>query len=650
MAWNLATKYPGHQISESYNPSATFEEQLRKCGVEYFDYTDSSPLLAGYCGIGTWATQSRYRNISVTALVDSAILFSGLPTLPYSQNVCDNWQSFGSGTISRASSDSRNDDYSIAVSSDGAGTGIIQDNFKYISQNYSGSLWIKGDLSAGVTVEFLDQSLVVIGQAQLGSPTASWSEYPFNITPSSATDNGYLRVTANGPGSVLIDQVSLMGQDSIDTGGYRADLLEAVDRLRAPVIRWPGGCFASAYYWKDGIGSQVERKKYGVYLWEDQDVNSYGTDEFLRMCEDLDIEPIIVVNIGILDITCGAAIPNKYSDQSKYLEDVMDWMEYCNGDISTTWGALRAANGHPEPYNVYYWEIDNETWAAGATAYAELAVEYAIAMKAKAQELGFADQLKLIACGGGDMNASASSWNGVVINTVAEYVDYISVHRYEDPGAFKNGPLAYENFLKNLHNLILNSANPQMEVYMSEWNAQSIDMRTGLHAGALLNVFERQGEYFTLGGPALFLRHVSASGWNNAFINFDHAGYFLAPNYIVMKLWWDHFAPYRLRLTGGDADLNVVATKSDDGEKLFLKIVNPDPVDKTVEFVIDDSFSPGKCFMEYVAPGSIYAENSLQEPDLVKVESKVIGTDGQNIIFKMPAYSAGVVTVPKVSD
>ena len=136
-----------------------------------------------------------------------------------------------------------------------------------------------------------------------------------------------------------------MGQDSIDTGGYRPDLLEAVEELRPPIIRWPGGCFASLYLWKDGIGPQHTRRRYSAYMWDDQDTNSYGTDEFLQMCEDIGAEPLICINTGILNSACGAPAQWKLSPdtQANYIQDALDWMEYCNGDaVTTTWGAVRA--------------------------------------------------------------------------------------------------------------------------------------------------------------------------------------------------------------------------------------------------------------------------------------------------------------------
>ena len=607
------------------------------------DYTDSSPHLSGQVGVGTWATQARFRNIQVTRISDSQVLFSGLPTIPDSQYISDFWTSYGNGQITAMEPDALNDDYCISITAaTGQQTGIQQTPFKFTTQSYSGSLWAKGSAAGGLLVQMLDGE-TVLGQATLSAPTSIWQEYSFQITPSAEAIPGTLRISLIGAGSVYIDQVSMMGQDAIDTGGYRPDLLEAVEGLRPPVIRWPGGCYASAYFWKDGIGHQENRVKYPINLWDDQDTNSYGTDEFLRMCEQIGAEPLICINTGLLNGTCGVAIPSKLTPE-QYLQDALDWMEYCNGSTSTTWGAARAANGHPAPYNVKYWEIDNETWSTswggGITNYIAKVQAFVPAMQTKAVELGFPIEISAVGGGSYDMG-----WNQSLIDACASLIDYISVHHYEGSGGYKTGPAAYDGFLTTLANAIAGSANPNMKIYNSEWNLQTTDWRTGLYAGGILNVYERHGADFKIGGPALFLRHTSATGWDNAFINFDHTGWFAAPNYIVMKLWHDHYAPNRVETTGTDTDLNVVSTLSEDETTLNFKIVNPTATARSTALVIDNSFVPATAYLHYVAPGSLDARNTLASTDTVRVQAKVVGINGQTIRFLLPAYSAGVVTV-----
>ena len=594
----------------------------------------------GKIGVGTWATQARYRNIRVTDLDAGTELYRGLPDLPSSPTFrAEHWTLFGAGQASLAK-DALNDDLSVQIVSNGSKTGLQQGNFAFKRQLYTGSLWMKGAVPNGLTVELLDGP-AVIGQAHLAAPASTWTEYPFRITPSAAPDDGSLRITLQGAGSVKIDQVSLMGQDARDTGGYRPDLLAAVRALRAPVIRWPGGCFASLYLWKDGIGPQHKRRQYAAHMWEDQDTNSYGTDEFIRMCQKIGSEPLLVINTGILDSACGGVAQFKLPSPQDYLPYALDWMEYCNGDAKTTkWGALRAANGHPEPYNVTYWEIDNETWAAGVSDYIAAVRTFAPALRAKADELGV--PIVLLACGGSrfDMN-----WNRALIDACAELFDFISVHNYENPNNFATGVTRYEEFLVTLGKTITASDNPAMKIYNSEWNAQSTDWRTGLYAGGLLNAYERQGGMFRIGGPALFLRHTSAGAWDNAFINFDHTGWFPAPNYVVMKLWREHYAPQRIDLQGDAGDLNLVATKSADGRTVFIKAVNPTQETVNVTATLTGS-TIGQASMHLIAPGTVNARNTLSRPDTVKPKSQSVTQEGQTVRFTLVPISCGVVEIP----
>jgi len=315
----------------------------------------------------------------------------------------------------------------------------------------------------------------------------------------------------------------------------------------------------------------------------------------------------------------------------------LDWMEYCNGDISTTWGAVRATNGHPGPYNVKYWEIDNETWGAGITAYVNKVKEFAPAMRAKYPDV------KIIACGSGSYDYN---WNQILLNECAHLIDYVSVHHYEAENNFKTGVASYEGFIEDLTNRINNSSNPNVEIYMSEWNLWGpIDWRIGLYAGGMLNMFERQGEKFTLGGPALWLRHSSADAWNNAFINFNNSDWFPAPNYVVMKLWREHYAPNYLNTQGFNSSLDAVSTLSEDGNTLFFKVVNTSSNNISVTLNIDNSFVPETADIKRVASPSIFDQNTFAEPNKIGVSEITGVVNNQSVTFTTLGYSANIVTI-----
>jgi alpha-N-arabinofuranosidase len=388
--------------------------------------------------------------------------------------------------------------------------------------------------------------------------------------------------------------------------------------LRPPLIRWPGGTFVAGYNWKNGIGPQ--EKRVGKNGWDELDPLSFGIDEFIALCRKAGAEPLICVNVGL--------------NKPELVRDACDFIEYCNGAVTTKWGAVRAAHGHREPYNVKQWEIGNEMWSIGATNYVEIVRQFVPPMK-KADPT-----IQVSVCGNISFDLQ---WNAAVIAGCAELTDYLSIHHYESPARFADGPAKYAAFWRETGKLIAASKNPQMKLFVSEWNASSTDWRTGLYCGGLLNEFERAADLVTMATPALFLRRVTAPDWDNAFINFDSCAWFPAPNYVVMKLWRDHFAATRLAVDGDAGPLNVVATRSDDGRTLWLKAVNPSAEPRPVKLAVTGGFQLAGATLKLVAPDDLNARNSLAQPDAVRVVSgKVELLDGRTD-FVLPRWSAAVL-------
>ncbi|MCF7973604.1 MAG: DUF1080 domain-containing protein [Phycisphaerae bacterium] len=600
-------------------------------GQQVLDYVDSrSANLTGRVGVGTWATTARFRHMKVTAL-DGTVLFQGTPASVKPTFAAKHWRLFGRGTAEVVSDDPLNSHFGVRIHGEDGGTGLAQDHINLrAGEAYVGSLWARGSASEGLRVRLVAGDKTLAEQS-LSVPGPAWRELKFDLKPKVSDANAALEVAVQGKADVVIDQVSMMPQSWQAQGGFRPDLLKAVADIQAPIIRWPGGCFASPYRWKDGIGPQHKRGVTRRELWDDLDINSHGTDEFIALCRKVGAEPLIVINIGTPQWNADA-------DTYDFLQDALDWMEYCNGPADSTWGRVRAANGHPEPYQVKYWEIDNETWGMGIDNYIEAVKRFAPAMR-RAQP-----SARLIACGSGGFDLQ---WNRRVIDACSELIDYLSIHHYENPDRFAQGPYAYERFIRQTGDIIANSKNPNLKIYCSEWNAQTTDWRTGLYAGGVLNGFERCGDVFEIGGPALFLRHVSATAWDNAFINFDQSAWFAAPNYVVMQLWRHRFAPNRIAMKGSSEVLNSIATKSEDGQTLYVKCVNTESSPVEVTLNLTPGFAPVTASFELVSPGSLSARNTLDRPQVVHVEQAGIRMDQGEIRFAMPGLSAGVVMIKR---
>jgi len=204
------------------------------------------------------------------------------------------------------------------------------------------------------------------------------------------------------------------GNPLSDERGFRRDVLAALKPLRMPLVRYPGGNFVSAYDWRDGIGPREQRLPRLDYAWRSIEPNTFGTDEFMAWCKEVETAPMMVVNLG----TAGA-------------KEAAALLEYCNLPAGTAWADRRVAQGHPEPYSVKVWGLGNEMdgpWQAGHVP----AEEYA----RRAQQAGrimkrLDPSIELVACGSSKRALPTYlKWDRQVLEYCWEDVDYLSAHRY----------------------------------------------------------------------------------------------------------------------------------------------------------------------------------------------------------------------------
>jgi len=208
-----------------------------------------------------------------------------------------------------------------------------------------------------------------------------------------------------------------VGDDSAipNDRGIRLDTVDALRRLALPVLRWPGGCFADNYHWRDGIGPREARPTRLNIWWLQGESNALGTHEFMRFCRMIGTEPYFCANVG-----------------SGSPEEARSWLEYCNARQDTTLTRERAANGDPEPFNVRYWGVGNESWGCGGSMtpeyYAHQYRQYATYLRQ-----GGGDVM-LIACGS---HQGIMSWDDRFLESLkgAEgLVDALALHNYSGGG------------------------------------------------------------------------------------------------------------------------------------------------------------------------------------------------------------------------
>ena len=204
-----------------------------------------------------------------------------------------------------------------------------------------------------------------------------------------------------------------------DEDGFRSDVLEALKRIKTPIIRWPGGCYVSAYDWHYGVGK--ERIPTYDKAWRVEESNAFGTDEFVKLCRKLDCEPYICTNAGT-----GTA------------EQMSNWVEYCNLDNKGIFAKERIANGYPEPHKVRYWSIGNENWG-GHEMGAKDAEEWGRLVRESAKMMLRVDPtLELSAASIDNLD-----WNLNLLRAAGKYLDWVSIHGYWD---FSRDGVTFEDY------------------------------------------------------------------------------------------------------------------------------------------------------------------------------------------------------------
>src|SRR4051812_15103756 len=319
--------------------------------------------------------------------------------------------------------------------------GIYQPRVPVVADaEYKGRVWLKGEAYAGGVTLALESDVnvgEVYASADIARVSNDWRAYDVTLKPSKSDPLARLCVIFNGRGRVWVDKVSLMPADAAP-GGVRRDVFERVRSLRPAFIRWPGGNVAQDYRWTWAVGPRDERFTWVNLSWKNEpEPSDFGTDEFIAFARAAGAEPSITVNVEGRGATA---------------EEAAAWVEYCNGAATTKYGAMRAANGHPEPFGVKLWEVGNEIWGdwvrghSDAATYARNLREYARAMRA------VDPSIKLIAVGDNDMR-----WNRTVLAEAGREIDYLAIHHYYgrresagDPLNLLARPLHYARFYEQV--------------------------------------------------------------------------------------------------------------------------------------------------------------------------------------------------------
>src|SRR4051812_27332967 len=494
-------------------------------------------------------------------------------------------------------------------------------------RSYDGSVWIKIDSGAPrMSLRALAADGTVLANIPLPARGSAWQEVPFSFSSARTDADAVIEIAAAGRGVALVDFVSLMRADVRKSGMLRPDLLAALRGLAPAFIRWPGGSFASTYKWQDGIGPLASRVYHPNELWGGySDYYGFGTDEYLELTRQLGAIPLI-------DLPAP-------DDRAASVEYAMNWVHYVNDPATTTWGQMRARNGHPSPYTVRYFQIDNEPMNNGFTPerYAAIVNLYGSRLRQ------IVPDAVIIACG--QKRSNDMAWSEKVIDLAGDNFDVLGVHNYEyESDRFETGVRRIRDYLVKLRDYVRASAHPGIRLAVLEWNlSRTYDWRAGLHAAGSLIMYESLTPELTMTAPALLMRNTTDDPTWTSFIYHDHVSWFPGGGYVVEKLFREHFADTYLASTSGTfrdignrasffADISqmkpegwqpgtvdAIATASTDGRRIVVKAVNYSGAPNALLIHLQGSRVPAAATVTiYTISAGLRDAASLEQPDRIK--------------------------------
>ena len=449
--------------------------------------------------------------------------------------------------------------------------------------------------------------------------------------------------------------------DIPNVNGMRTDVVEALKNIKLPVLRWPGGCFADEYHWKDGIGPKENRKKMINTHWggvvED---NSFGTHEFLEFCRQVGCEPYVNGNVG-----------------SGTVQEMSEWMEYMTFDGVSPMAELRKQNGREEPWKVKYFGVGNENWGCGGNMRPEYYADEFRRYQTYVRDYG-ENKVYKIACG---PNGADYDWTDKVMEIAGEYMDALTLHYYtvptgkwQDKGAATGFPkeeyyatlkkaLRMEELVRK-HAQIMERHDPAHRVglIVDEWGTwynvepgtnpgflyQQNTMRDAMVAALTLNIFNAHSDRVVMANLAQMVNVLQAV------ILTEGEKLVLTPTYHVFDLYKHHqdavllgsYAETGLVGTEGDLVPDLSVSASEDGSGVIhVTLANTDAEKpRPVELTLEGRTCAGA--EGRILSGNMGDYNDFSAQDRVRPrEFSEFTAEKGGIAFTMPACSVLELTL-----
>lgn len=536
----------------------------------------------------------------------------------------------------------KSDKSEIVIRNSGYGGILLQKGEKYILSYY-----VKGDTEFEGTIKFTleDKRGKLYSKAYILTQKFSkeWKKISTEFLIDEGISEAQFVIYVKGIGNLCLDMISLSPKKTWN--GMRIDLVEMLKELKPGFMRFPGGCLVegdslnNAYRWKDTIG-KIEERKTNRNLWGYHQSYGIGFYEYLLLCEYIGAEPVPIFNTGISCQVRGAEYCSM-EGLKEWVQDILDFIEFANGPVSTHWGGIRASLGHPEPFKVKYIGIGNENWGE------EYHKRFQVFWKTIKEKY---PEIKIIFSGPPSYEGSAfrQAWN--FAREIG--VDIFDEHIYTTPEWFLANSDRYSKYPRE-----------GPKVMVGEYAAHTVGRRNNLQSALAEAVFmtelEKNSDVVIMASYAPLFNRISWSQWVPDLIWFDNTKAFGTSNYYVQKIFSENRGDFLLKSSLTEEQLILIGYKfkslyhvcSYDSNKkeIIIKVVNPWVEDRSIRIDIK-----GK--MELNGDGKvieILSKNPLDENyfDDIKIfpREKEIKNLENSFVYNFKAYSITILRL-KVSN
>lgn len=539
----------------------------------------------------------------------------------------------------------------LRIQSEGKGLcGVMNEGFRGIGvkagEHYNFSVLVRlVSGRAGLRVELYSSGGVLLDSQRITSLGKDWTNRAVVLRPKFTDERAKLYVLVDGAGTVDLDFVSLFPQNTWKQrpGGLRADMVQWLADMKPGFMRFPGGCIVEGYaltnryQWKKTIGPVAERETM-FNRWNTEFLHRPAPDyfqsfglgffEYFQLCEDIGAEPLPILGCGLAcQFNTSEACP--LDQLEPYIQDALDLIEFANGGTNTTWGAKRAAMGHPAPFHLKMIGVGNENWQQ---PYLERYAKFHEVLKAKHPEI------KLVSSAGPGPDGEHFDYAWPRLRALN--ADIVDEHCYAKPDWFYKAATRYDKYDRNGPKVFFGEYAAQSDRIVSVNNRN--DLETAISEAAMMTGLERNGDVVVMASYAPLFAHVDAWQWKPDLIWVNNLQSYGTPNYYVQKLFANNSGDQIL-----PAKLSGV-----DGRKLFVSAVRDHTTSEAIVKLVNGDDAPAQVMLNLSGSAKIIVltgnnrtdENSFAEPQKVFPKESTIKLSTDKPVT-LPANSLTVLRI-----